>query len=91
MQRERRHVTYSGQVQGVGFRYTSMCVARGHDVTGWVRNLPDGRVEIVAEGAAAELDRFLSGVASALGGYIAATQVEIGTASGEFGGFGVRF
>ena len=49
---------YSGQVQGVGFRYTVRSVASGFDVTGTVRNLPDGAVELVAEGAKDELEAF---------------------------------
>lgn len=51
-------ILYSGQVQGVGFRYTAKAAARGFEVTGTVRNLPDGRVELVAEGARAELEGF---------------------------------
>ena len=46
----RRHCYFSGRVQGVGFRYTSRNIAINYDVTGFVRNLPDGRVELVAEG-----------------------------------------
>ena len=44
-------IFYSGRVQGVGFRYTAKTVAAGFEITGTVRNLPDGRVELVAEGA----------------------------------------
>ena len=51
-------VLYSGNVQGVGFRYTVKSVATGFEVTGTVRNLADGRVELVAEGAKEELDAF---------------------------------
>jgi acylphosphatase len=51
-------VFYSGQVQGVGFRYTAKTVAAGFEVTGTVRNLPDGRVELIAEGQRAELEAF---------------------------------
>ena len=50
--RRRLTVFYSGQVQGVGFRYTAKTVATGFEITGTIRNLPDGRVELVAEGAA---------------------------------------
>lgn len=54
-------VYYSGRVQGVGFRYTTKQLAAGFDVTGWVRNLPDGRVELlVIADDAAELDAFLT-------------------------------
>ncbi len=62
MQRECRRVYFSGQVQGVGFRFTARQLARGFDVAGYVRNLPDGRVELVAEGDPAEIDRFLQAV-----------------------------
>jgi len=51
-------ILYSGHVQGVGFRYTAKATARGFDVTGTVRNLPDGRVELVAEGTREELEDF---------------------------------
>ena len=48
--RRQREVYYAGNVQGVGFRYTARCAAAGLDVTGFVRNLPDGRVHLVVEG-----------------------------------------
>lgn len=53
---------YSGHVQGVGFRYTVKQIAKGFSVTGWVRNLPDGRVELQAAGEAEELEAFLEAV-----------------------------
>jgi acylphosphatase len=59
-----RLVQYEGHVQGVGFRYTVKTIARGFDVTGTVRNLPDGRVELVAASQdAEELDAFLEDIA----------------------------
>ena len=51
-------ILYSGHVQGVGFRYSVKTTARGYEVTGTVRNLPDGRVELVAEGERGELEMF---------------------------------
>lgn len=47
----RRHLLISGRVQGVCFRYYTRQAAQNNGVTGWVRNLPDGRVEAVFEGA----------------------------------------
>jgi acylphosphatase len=52
-------VFYEGHVQGVGFRYTVRQVANGFDVTGWVRNLPDGRVELQVTGEEEEVRAFL--------------------------------
>ena len=50
-------VFYEGHVQGVGFRFTVRHLAKGFDVTGWVRNLPDGRVEALVEGDAEAVTR----------------------------------
>lgn len=58
-----RRVTYSGTVQGVGFRYTARGLAQGFAVAGYVKNLADGRVELWAEGDAAEVQGFLDAVA----------------------------
>ncbi|HEY3245252.1 MAG TPA: acylphosphatase [Phycisphaerae bacterium] len=55
----RRRVLFSGNVQGVGFRYTAYQLAQGYRVGGYVKNLPDGRVELVAEGATDEVRRFI--------------------------------
>ena len=55
-------VFYEGNVQGVGFRYSVRQVAKGFDVTGWVRNLADGRVELQAGGDEEELSAFLEAI-----------------------------
>ncbi len=76
MQRELRRVFYSGRVQGVGFRFTAQNLARGFDVSGYVRNLADGRVEIAAEGDPAEIDGFLEAVQDTMGRYIRDVSIE---------------
>jgi len=58
-----RQVFYEGRVQGVGFRYTVKTIARGYEVTGWVRNLDDGRVELQVSGEREELEGFLEAIA----------------------------
>ena len=57
-----RQVFYEGRVQGVGFRFTCKQVARGYEVIGWVRNLPDGRVELQCSGERNEVEDFLEGI-----------------------------
>jgi acylphosphatase len=64
-------VTYSGTVQGVGFRYTARELAQYHSARGFVRNLPNGTVELVAEGPAETVTAFLQAVADRMGDYIA--------------------
>ena len=71
----RRRLIYSGRVQGVGFRYTTASIARRYAVSGFVRNLSDGTVELVAEGTAVALDEFFDEIASTLGRNIAAAQI----------------
>lgn len=58
-----RQVFYEGRVQGVGFRYTVKQLARGYEVTGWVRNLADGRVELQCGGEREEVEGFLKAIA----------------------------
>ena len=65
-----KRVLYQGHVQGVGFRYTARSVAHGFAVAGFVRNLADGRVELVAEGEAAEVERFLDALARQMAEYV---------------------
>ena len=81
-------VFYSGRVQGVGFRYTAKTVAAGFEIVGNVRNLPDGRVELAAEGLRAELEEFRAAVRDAgLAGFIRDEQVIWADAKDEFRGF----
>lgn len=83
-------VYYSGRVQGVGFRYTVKALTPGFEVTGTVRNLSDGRVELVAEGERAELDAFRQAVReSGLGGLIQREEETFGPAEGQFRGFDI--
>lgn len=91
MAARRRTVLYTGQVQGVGFRFTACDAARPFDVSGFVRNLSDGRVELVAEGEPPELDAFLTAVSNAMGGLILDTEITDADARGEFEGFDIRY
>jgi acylphosphatase len=57
-----KKVVYEGRVQGVGFRFSVKDLAAGFDVTGYVRNLPDGRVELEVQGTEQETDAFLQAI-----------------------------
>lgn len=86
--RKRLTVFYSGHVQGVGFRHTTRQVAEGFDVCGTVRNLPDGRVELVAEGARSELEEFRQAIRDAgIGPMIRDEAVLWSDARGDLRGF----
>jgi acylphosphatase len=87
---ERRTVLYTGRVQGVGFRYTTQGIARRYDVTGYVRNLPDGRVELVAEGDRNELAAFLDDIRERMRTHNRDEKIDRGPANGEFGAFEIR-
>lgn len=81
-------VLYSGRVQGVGFRYTVKQVAAGYAVSGTVRNLPDGRVELMAEGERDELEAFRQGIRDAgLDGFIRQEDVQWAEARSGLRGF----
>jgi acylphosphatase len=86
----RRHVHYSGRVQGVGFRYTVKNIAMRFDVSGYVRNLPDGRVELIIEGPASEIDTMLQSVHERMNGYIRDIQISTPPATAEFSHFHIR-
>ena len=89
-ERQRWTVLFSGRVQGVGFRYTTQQTAAGYEVGGYVRNLPDGRVEMVAQGAASELERFLAGIQAAMAGHIRDQSIDRSAGTGEFRSFDIR-
>ena len=88
---QRRHVFYRGTVQGVGFRFTTRRLARGFAVAGFVRNLSDGRVEVVAEGESAEIDGFLQAIDDHMQGFVRSRDERVEPPTGEFTGFEVRF
>jgi len=88
MSRRCLHIFYSGRVQGVGFRYTVKAVAQGFEVAGTVRNLSDGRVELVAEGEPTELKDFCQAIRDAgMGSMIRHEEASEGEATGQFRGF----
>lgn len=91
MPMKRLHVNFSGHVHGVGFRYTTVSLASSLGITGWVKNLSDGSVEIVAEAPQDLLSDLLSRLEREFGGYIKEKKISWESATGEFKEFGIRF
>jgi len=89
---KRVHAVFSGFVQGVGFRYATIDIARSYAVAGFVRNTEDGTVEVVAEGDEETLKRFVEAIQlSPLRRYINSVQITYGVPRGEFKGFAIRY
>ncbi|MCX5705589.1 MAG: acylphosphatase [Candidatus Omnitrophica bacterium] len=85
------HAYFSGRVQGVGFRFTAMDIARELNVSGWVKNLSDARVEVVAEAEEDILLDFLSRLEQAFSRYIEDKDIDWQPASGKFTGFKLEY
>lgn len=90
--RKRIHIFYSGCVQGVGFRFATEDAATHLKLTGWVKNLPDGRVEAVVEGEEEKLKTFLEMIRTgAMKNYIRKEDISWSDAIGEFKDFSIRY
>ncbi len=83
-------VYFSGRVQGVGFRYAALQVAKEFDVAGFVRNVPDGRVQLEAEGRAADVAAFVTALEERMHGYIRKTERSGGKRTPQFTGFAIK-
>jgi len=92
MSHKRIHLFYSGSVQGVGFRYTAQGLANEIGIVGWMKNLCDGRVEVVCEGKKEDIKDFLDKIQKGpLGYYIKNVDVTWEEPTNEFSGFEIRF
>ncbi len=87
---QRLRQVYEGRVQGVGFRYRVATIAKRLPVTGYVRNLPDGSVEVIVEGVEADIEDLLEQIRSGMGSAITREQQHPQAATGEFAGFSIR-
>ena len=83
-------VHYSGQVQGVGFRYTALLLARGYAVSGYVQNLPDARVRVEVEGEKNEVNAFLAAIEDRMHGFVRHVERAGGRRAAQFSGFTIR-
>ena len=81
---------FSGRVQGVGFRYTALALAREFEVAGYVQNLPDGRVRLEVEGEASEVAGFVGALEEQMRGYVRDVERTAGRRAQQFTGFTIR-
>ena len=80
---------FEGHVQGVGFRYQTVAIAKGYDVTGTVSNIDDGRVFIHAEGDQAEVTAFRAEIESEMASFIRRTEIKNSTSPRIYNGFSI--
>lgn len=85
------HLFFIGMVQGVGFRFTAKMLADRNSIKGWVKNLADGRVEILAQGQEANLKSFLKEVKSEFAQHINDTELEESTITTTYRNFKIEF
>jgi acylphosphatase len=91
MPKKRFHAFFSGRVQGVGFRFTAENIAESLKINGWVKNLDDGRVEVVAEGQEKNLENFLEQLKTEFVSYIKDVDVDWQEPVEGLKGFGIKF
>ena len=71
-----RHIIFTGRVQGVGFRFTAHRVANRHQLTGFVRNLPNGSVEMLAQGQLEDINDCIQDIQEEFSGYVRETKID---------------
>lgn len=90
--KKRVHAFYSGRVQGIGFRVTAEETARDLGIVGWIKNLRDGRVELIAEAEQETLERFLREIqGGSLKNFIKHVEVSWSSATDTFEEFEIRY
>ena len=91
MDQAAQQIIFTGRVQGVGFRFTAHRIARRYDVSGYVRNRPDGTVEMFAQGPAQEVDRCIADIQDSFAGYIRETQIDPVPSNPRYTDFQITF
>jgi len=86
-----KHIIFTGRVQGVGFRFTALSTANRYGLTGLVRNLLDGSVEMVAQGPADDIDDCIREIERAFDGYIKETKIEDVSCKPQYTDFKITF
>jgi len=86
-----KHVIFSGRVQGVGFRFTARRIAGRYELSGFVRNLPNGTVEMFAQGGAEDVACCLGDIGEAFAGYVKNAKIEDASPDARYDGFSIAF
>ena len=86
-----KHIIFSGRVQGVGFRFTTYRIARQNRLAGFVRNLPDGTVEMFAQGRDDDITASLRDIAESFSGYLRGTEITDAAPDGGYNSFDITF
>jgi acylphosphatase len=86
-----KHIIFKGNVQGVGFRYTSQRTANRHQLTGYVRNMPDGSVEMLAQGQPQDVEDCINDIQNSFGGYIRQTKINEVPLNPRYSSFSITF
>jgi len=86
-----KHLIFVGRVQGVGFRFTAYHIANRHKLTGFVRNLPDGTVEMLAQGKSEQVNDCIREIQDSFTGYVRDTRMEDVAADPQYGRFNITF
>jgi len=86
-----KHITFSGRVQGVGFRFTARRIAFRYDLAGYVKNLPDGSVEMFAQGSPEDIADALRDIGESFGGCIRDTNIQDQPPNPNLHSFGITF
>lgn len=91
MNQTAKHIIFIGRVQGVGFRFTASRIANRYGLTGFVRNLPDGTVEMLAQGKSDDIDHCLADIDESFAGYIRESRIEELTFNPQHTDFKITF
>jgi acylphosphatase len=86
-----KQIIFSGQVQGVGFRFTAFNMANRHQLTGFVRNLPDGTVEMLIQGSSQAIDDCIRDIKEYFSGYIRETKIKEIPSNSQYKDFEITF
>jgi len=91
MSRIAKHIIFVGRVQGVGFRFTAYHIANRHQLTGFVRNVPDGSVEMLVQGQLQDIDDCIEDIKNDFAGYIRETRIDEASPNPKYTDFRITF